>query len=291
MDNSLIYSLPDECLCHVMSLTSPRDVYNFSLASTCFRSVVDSDAIWQAFLPSDYATILSRTVDPVMFTSNKDLFFKLSESHVLIDGGKMSFGLERSSAAKCYMISTSLLKIDLADAPRFYWRRISLPDSRFSHVVVRIIPSRLHIVGKINSKSLSSKTRYGAYLVYKLIETNGDIFFPIGRMRQQTSVTVGRHIRKNTVYLEPFYAKYTSAKDRLALTNYTLKVLDEKPEFDNNNEISANERDDGWIEVGLGAFYIDKDEDREVEMKLQSVEGSLLENQIIVHGIEIRPKH
>ncbi|KAF3341149.1 putative F-box protein PP2-B12 [Carex littledalei] len=285
--DSPIYSLPDDCLCHVISLTSPRDVYNFSLASICFRSVVDVDAIWQAFLPSDYAVILSRAVNPVMFTSLKDLFFKLSESYVLIDGGTTSFGLERSSAAKCYMISTSLLKIDLADVPPFCWRRISPPDSR----VIRIVPSRLHIVGKINSKSLSSKTRYGAYLVNKLIDTDSDIFFPIGRIRQQTSVTVGRHISKNIVYLEPFYTKYMPAKDRFALTSYTLKVIDERPEFDDNNEIIANKRDDGWIEVELGAFNIDKDEDREMEIKLLSVEGSSLENQIILQGIEIRPKH
>ncbi|KAF3333021.1 putative F-box protein PP2-B12 [Carex littledalei] len=201
---SLIDYLPEDCLCHVMSLTSPRDAYNFSLTSTRFRSVVDSDVMWQAFLPSDYVAILSRAVDPVMFTSKKDLFFKLSKNHVLIDRGTMSFGLEISSGAKCYMISTSLLKIASIDTPYLYWRRISHPDSRFAEVVERTYPIRLDIVGKIDSKSLSSKTRYGAYLVYKLTKIYRDISYSLGRMRQQTSVTVGRHISKSTVYLEPF---------------------------------------------------------------------------------------
>ncbi|XP_078155987.1 F-box protein VBF-like [Carex rostrata] len=289
--DSLIDYLPEDCLYHVLSLTFPRDAYNFSLTATRFRSVVNSDVMWQAFLPSDFVSILSRVVNPVMFTSKKDLFFKLSKNHVLIDRGTMSFGLEISSGAKCYMISTSLLKIASTDTHYLYWRRISHPDSRFAEVVERIFPVRLNIVGKIDSKSLSSNTRYGAYLVYKLTKTCRDISYSIGRMRQQTSVTVGRQIRKSTVYLEPFYVKYTSAKEQFDLNRFTFKGLFEKSEFDNNVEITAKERDDGWIEVEMGTFYVDKEEDGEVEMKLQSIEGSLLENMIIVQGIEIRPKH
>ncbi|KAF3341152.1 putative F-box protein PP2-B12 [Carex littledalei] len=263
--NSTINSLPEDCLCRVISLTSPRDAYNFSLASTRFRSVVDFDTMWKAFLPSNYAVILSRTVDPVMFTSKKDLFFKLSESHVLIDEGTMSFGLERSSGAKCYMISANLLKIFLADAPHFYWRRISFPDSRFREVAMRTFPSRLDIVGKINGKTLSSKIRYGAYLVYKLTETCEDISYTIGKMRQRTSVTVGTHVSKRIVFLEPFYVKYTLAKPRFFLNNLNVKkvLLYEKPELDNNIEIIAKKRNDGWIEVEMGTFYIDKQEDGE----------------------------
>jgi F-box domain len=84
-----IDSLPEECVSHVISLTSPRDACIFSLASSAFRSAADSDTTWQRFLPPDCASILSRTVDPVEFSSKKDLFFKLSDGHVLIDGGKM----------------------------------------------------------------------------------------------------------------------------------------------------------------------------------------------------------
>lgn len=92
----------------MISLTSPRDAYNFSLASTRFRSVVDFDAMWKAFLPSNYAVILSRAVDPVMFTSKKDLFFKLSESHVLIDEGTVvlfSFSFSFSKSYVEYVVS------------------------------------------------------------------------------------------------------------------------------------------------------------------------------------------
>lgn len=86
---SPIDSLPEECVSHVISLTTPRDACILSLASPGFRSAVDSDATWQQFLPLDCFSILSRAVDPVVFSSKKDLFFKLSDRHVLIDGGKM----------------------------------------------------------------------------------------------------------------------------------------------------------------------------------------------------------
>lgn len=159
---------------------------------------------------------------------------------------------------------------------------------------MRIFPNQLGIVGKINANTLSSKIRYGAYLVYKLGETCEDISFTIGKMRQQTSVTVaGTHISKTIVFLEPFNVKYTLANPRVLLNRlFARKVLFQKPaEFDNNIEILAKKRNDGWIEVEMGTFYIDEQQGDQVEINLQAIEGSLLENEIIIQGIEIRPKH
>lgn len=129
---------------------------------------------------------------------------------------------------------------------------------------MRILPDRLDVVGKIDSKALSSNTRYGAYLIYILTETYGDISYSIGRMRHPTSVTIGRHVNKNMVYLEPFYG---------------------------NEKITAKERNDRSIEVEMGEFYINKEEDGDVEMKFQMYLGSRLNFDIVVIGIEIRPKH
>lgn len=159
---------------------------------------------------------------------------------------------------------------------------------------MRIFPSRLGISGKINGKTLSPKIRYGAYLVYKLSETCEDISYTIGKMRQRTSVTVGTQVSKRIVFLEPFNVKYTLANiPRFFLNDLNVKkvLLYEKPEFVNNIEIIAKKRNDGWIEVEMGTFYIDKQEDdEEVEINLQSIDGSILENEIIIQGIEIRPE-
>lgn len=78
--------LPKDCLSIILSLTSPEDALRASLVSSCFRSASDSDLVWERFLPSDYAEIVSNSVTPLMFCSKKELFQCLSDS-VLIDGG------------------------------------------------------------------------------------------------------------------------------------------------------------------------------------------------------------
>jgi F-box domain len=84
-----INQLPEECLSHVISLTSSRDACVSSAVSSTFRSAADSDATWQRFLPPDCPAILSRAVSPVEFASKKELFVRLCDRAVLIDGGKL----------------------------------------------------------------------------------------------------------------------------------------------------------------------------------------------------------
>ncbi|RZS20362.1 hypothetical protein BHM03_00052866 [Ensete ventricosum] len=150
-----IETLPEGCIAEAISLTSPRDACRSSVVSSVFRSAAASDTVWERFLPSDCHSILSRAVHPVEYSSKRDLFFLLCDS-VLIDGGKMvyhfpsasnrpiyfhfsisirccfssGFWLERSSGAKCYMLSASALSIIWGDTPR-YWKWVSPPDSRY----------------------------------------------------------------------------------------------------------------------------------------------------------------
>lgn len=78
--------LPEECIVHILSCTSPRDACQLSVASTMIRDAAESDVLWEKFLPSDYRDILSRSVFPLEFTAKKDLFLKISQP-LLIDGG------------------------------------------------------------------------------------------------------------------------------------------------------------------------------------------------------------
>ncbi|RWW59296.1 hypothetical protein BHE74_00033779 [Ensete ventricosum] len=80
--------LPEGCVAHAIALTSPRDACRFSAVSSCFRSAAAYDTVWDRFLPSDYRSILSRAVRPVVCSSKRDLFFRLCDS-LLIDAGKM----------------------------------------------------------------------------------------------------------------------------------------------------------------------------------------------------------
>lgn len=81
--------LPEGCVSDILSLSSPRDVCRSSAISKGFKSVADSDAVWDRFLPSDHREIVSRSVTPVPFSSKKQLYFCLADSPILLDGGKL----------------------------------------------------------------------------------------------------------------------------------------------------------------------------------------------------------
>lgn len=82
-----ISRLPQDCLAHVISLTSPRDACRCSVVSTNFQLAAGADAVWEHFLPPDLDHILSRTEDELVFTSKKDLYFLLSNRAIILDEG------------------------------------------------------------------------------------------------------------------------------------------------------------------------------------------------------------
>ncbi|KAJ0091997.1 hypothetical protein Patl1_25947 [Pistacia atlantica] len=72
--------LPEECISKTISLTSARDACRFSVGSLVFKSVLDSDAVWKKFVPSDYREIISGSASPSLLTTNlskKDLYLHL----------------------------------------------------------------------------------------------------------------------------------------------------------------------------------------------------------------------
>lgn len=79
--------LPQDCFVHILSLTSPQDACRSALVSSLIRSMADSDAVWETLLPSNYEEILCRLVSPLVYSSKKELFARLSKPQ-LIDGGK-----------------------------------------------------------------------------------------------------------------------------------------------------------------------------------------------------------
>ncbi|KAM7485464.1 hypothetical protein LguiA_001473 [Lonicera macranthoides] len=104
--------LPEDCISNIISRTSPRDACRASSISWGFKSAVNSDGMWEQFLPSDYLDILSEMAVPVVFSTKKERYFHLSDSHVLVDGGKMSFrSVGKESGKKCYMVGARQLAI------------------------------------------------------------------------------------------------------------------------------------------------------------------------------------
>ncbi|KAG5560579.1 hypothetical protein RHGRI_003785 [Rhododendron griersonianum] len=82
-------ALPEGIVSDILSLTSPRDASRSSAISKGFKSVADSDAVWDRFLPSDHAAILSRSVSPVPSSTKKQLYTRLADCPILLDGGKL----------------------------------------------------------------------------------------------------------------------------------------------------------------------------------------------------------
>lgn len=50
----------------------------------------------------------------------------------------------------------------------------------------------------------------------------------------------------------------------------------------------GNERDDGWMEIQLGEFYVDAGENGQVQVQLLDTSG-LIMSGLILEGIEFRP--
>ena len=84
-------ALPEGCIAGILAWTSPRDVCRMSAVSLEFLSAAESDALWETFLPADYREIIglsSESSSHLSISSKKEVFFRLCNSPLLIDGGK-----------------------------------------------------------------------------------------------------------------------------------------------------------------------------------------------------------
>ncbi|XP_039116781.1 F-box protein PP2-B10-like [Dioscorea cayenensis subsp. rotundata] len=296
-------TLPEGCISHVLSLTSPLDACRAAMVSPVFRSAEASDTVWERFLPSDIAGILARAVDRVQYSSKRDLFFRLCGDPILIDDRKMSFFLDRMTGRKCYLLSARLLTIVWGDTPS-YWRWIDDPNSRFSEVAELLDVCWLEIRGQLDTKELSPHTKYVAYLVFNLTEATRGLEHP----SQETSVKVGAQVSSHTTCLQ-------TIEDALAIRPRRLRprrwiglgfgprlrrtfieppVL-EPPEqatpatVSTTNIVLPRKREDDWMEIELGQFDTDCGDVGEVDMSFMEVKGGFWKSGLIVQGIEIRP--
>ncbi|XAR62773.1 hypothetical protein NMG60_11017644, partial [Bertholletia excelsa] len=244
--------------------TSPRDVCRLSLTSSVFRSAARSELVWERFLQPDLDAIISNSVAPVQFASKKDLFFLLSDSHILLQGGTMSFSLHKGTGKKCYMLGATELSFGRVNSGCD-----TCPESRCL-VVIKYSPGD-HIdgiEGKMETHMLSPNTFYAAYFVFKLLGDKSE-YYPV-------SATVkfikGRHADVydiNRAYITSESSIYTPMKQYGQL---------------------ARERKDGWMEIEMGGFFNGEGADGEVEMLLKGSRALRSSSTLIVQGIELRPK-
>ncbi|XP_068662968.1 F-box protein PP2-B10-like [Aristolochia californica] len=275
-------SLPEGCISHVLSLASPRDACRSSAASSIFRSAAESDSVWERFLRDDYSDILSRSVSPMEYSSKKELYFRLCDS-ILIDGGKMSYWLDKSSGKKCFMLSAGELGIVWGDTPQ-YWRWVDSSESRFSKVAELLMVCWLEITGRFNSQLLSPKTTYIAYLVVK-IDPEG---YGLDNAPAELCVKLGDQLSVHPALLKlPSIPRRRPTVPMTGLLRWRNSYFEENWPADGRVPL---DRGDGWMELELGEFYTDEGNYGEVEFSLMEVKGGDWKRGLIVDGIEIRPK-
>ncbi|XP_054781975.1 putative F-box protein PP2-B12 [Prosopis cineraria] len=262
--------LPVDCISNIISLTSPKDACRTCSVASVFRTAEDSDTVWERFLPGHYEDMIARSSSQSFFTSSltkKQIFFHLCDHPVLLNDGKMCLGLEKDSGKKCCMLSAKGLTIVWADR-KSYWQWISLPESRFTEVAKLNHVWWLDIKARVKVNDLLSPgTIYSAFFVYKLEEEHSmaDRYVELS-VNNEESVS-GSHRR---VILDPS-SKHSIMKKK--------------------QRASARKREDGWMEVEMGEFFISGHYGCEgfTEFRLWETNG-YIKDGLIVEGIEFRPK-
>ncbi|KAK4726511.1 hypothetical protein R3W88_031428 [Solanum pinnatisectum] len=238
--------LPEACVSDILSFTSPKDAAIPSAISRGFNS----------FLPEDYEIISSRYVSPRICSSKKELYFSLCDSPVLMDGGKLSFSLDKKTGKKCFMISARELAISWGVDTPWYWEWTSHPDSRFSEVAHLHRVFWLDIRGTIGTQMLSKRTKYIVYLVFKLAEEHWGLEIANAFVRFVNRVS-----------------------DKEAQRN----------ELAGRNLKCPQRRVDEWMEIELGNFINDTGDDEDVQARLMEIKHLNGKGGLIVQGIEFRP--
>ncbi|RZC63493.1 hypothetical protein C5167_025250 [Papaver somniferum] len=210
----------------------------------------DSDVLWEKFLPADYQEIISGALHllPSAALSEKELYYRLSDDPLLIDGGSKSFQLEKSSGKKCIMLGAKELAISWGDGKTpWYWDWPRCPGSRFAQVAELHGVWWLEIHGKMEIQLLSPNTFYVAHFVFKLRDDayGFDDYEPM-----KAKVEVFGRADGDT---------NACSKERLIYLGACSEYYPPDPIYPPDQmlepEYFARERGNGWMEVEMGHFY------------------------------------
>ncbi|PON42630.1 Phloem protein [Parasponia andersonii] len=153
------------------------------------------------------------------------------------------------------MLSARELSITWASHP-LYWTWKQIPESRFSEVAELIIMWWLEICGTMNTKMLSPKTVYAAYLIVKF----ADRAYGLDFLSSEVSVEVGHLKSQRKVNLNRLYGRKQPLQHVHLLRRSRLLQHQERG--------ALCKRKNGWIEIELESFYHDGNGE-EVKMRLR----------------------
>ncbi|XP_056168802.1 F-box protein PP2-B11-like isoform X2 [Syzygium oleosum] len=276
--------LPEGCVAHIISLTTPRDAARCSAVSRAFHSASDSDAVWRKFLPPDLDLIVSTSPLPPPpplgppLTRKKDVFLRLCGPPLLIDSGRKSFALEKWSGKKCYMIGTRDLGIIWHWDTR-YWRWSSLHVSRFPEVSELLKVCWLEVFLHMEMRLLSANTYYAAYFIFKFVHGN----YGFENQEVEVSISSGYAVERCIIFLDPdgrLRQQYQTTQERPAATEVQAR-----------EKQIPRDRGDGWKEVDLGEFFVSDPPAGDIRISLREVKTNKWKSGLVIEGIELRPLH
>ncbi|PWA92334.1 protein kinase-like domain, Phloem protein 2-like protein [Artemisia annua] len=224
------------------------------------QSVLESDSMDNVQkLPTDCDDIIKCSSQSVRDSSKEELY-SLLINWILIDDDEKLFSLSKRNGKKCHMLPAKAVLFNSSNVKLFALR--DSVHSRFHKEVELLSPPQFRIQCKIESRLLSSNTKYMCYLVFKISPKCRGLHYPV-KVRDQLH-------RKNKeteiIYFRP--------PSQINLHD-TFRV----PE----------ERKDGWMEVKVWEFRtdIEQKESHAMDLKLISYEGNL--KGLILYGLEFQP--
>jgi len=144
---------------------------------------------------------------------------------------------------------------------------------RFETVAELLEVCLFEIRGRINSRVISPKTRYSAYIVYKKLNIcygfeNVAVEVVVGVVGQDLEESCRRYICFDETMDEQF-----RRRDR------------------GKNLVKPERRKDGWMEIKIGEFFNEGGllNDDEIEMVALEAKQRHWKRGLIIQGIEIRP--
>ncbi|XP_052290013.1 F-box protein PP2-B10-like [Citrus sinensis] len=155
------------------------------------------------------------------------------------------------------MAGASSLCIAWGDTPK-YWKWTSLPQLRFLEVAKLNFVCWLYVKARIETKILSIRTNYAAYLVFKFIDTR------YGFETRQVDFGV-----------------YFDGSDNGERRKVVLDPPANMPKL-------SQDRGNGRMEIEMGEFFNETGEDGTVVYSVFGFDDA--KSGIIIQGIELRPK-
>ncbi|KAL9408672.1 hypothetical protein AB3S75_047119 [Citrus x aurantiifolia] len=145
----------------------------------------------------------------------------------------------------------------MGDTPK-YWKWSSLPQSRFLEVAKLNFVCWLYVKTRIETKILSIRTNYAAYLVFKFMDTRYGF---------------------ETRPLD--FGVYFDGSDNGERRKVVLDPPANRPKL-------SKDRGNGWMEIEMGEFFNETGEDGTVVCSVFGFDDA--KSGIIIQGIELRPK-